>query len=164
MCQLTDWLTEEKYRGSLETVGKAILKYCANPGLEVLRFFEVNLFCFLTGNSDMHLKNFSLIRLIDGEVPFSPAYDLLPVALLLPEDAEETALTLHGKKKKLGSGRLPGVRRGVEPLERQMSNAVKRFEKALGAANALIDCGFCSEEIKGRYHKLLTERWQRLTG
>ena len=61
MCQLTDRLTEQKYRGSLEQVGKVILRHCSNPLFDALRLFEVTLFCFLTGNSDMHLKNFSLL-------------------------------------------------------------------------------------------------------
>jgi serine/threonine-protein kinase HipA len=164
MCQLTDRLTEEKYRGSLEAVGKTILRYCANAGLDVLRYFEVNLFCFLTGNSDMHLKNFSLIRSLEGEIRFTPAYDLLPVALLLPEDTEDTALTLHGKKKKLRPGDFRALGEALKLSERQVANAITRFEKALGAANALIDGGCCSQDAKNRYHKLLSDRWQRLVG
>ena len=62
MCQLTDRLTEDKYRGSHEQVAKAILKYSNNPGLDVVNFFELVLFSFLTGNADMHLKNFSIIH------------------------------------------------------------------------------------------------------
>ena len=62
MCQLTDRLTEDKYRGSHEQVANAILKYSNNPELDVVNFFELVLFSFLTGNSDMHLKNFSLIH------------------------------------------------------------------------------------------------------
>jgi serine/threonine-protein kinase HipA len=57
MCQLTDKLTEDKYRGSYEQVGKAILKYSTTPGLDVINFFELILFSFLTGNADMHLNN-----------------------------------------------------------------------------------------------------------
>lgn len=101
MCQLTDRVTEQKYRGSMEQVGKAVLKYCTNPVFDALRLFELALFCFLTGNSDMHLKNFSLLYTPGGEVNLSPAYDLLPTTLLLPEDTEESALTINGKKKKL---------------------------------------------------------------
>jgi serine/threonine-protein kinase HipA len=162
MCQLTDRLTEEKYRGSLEAVGKAILRHCDNPGLDVLRLFEVNLFCFLTGNSDMHLKNFSLIRSVEGEIRFTPSYDLLPVALLLPEDTEDTALTLHGKKKKLRAGDFRAFGQALTLSERQVANVIVRFEKGLSTANALIDCGFCSQDMKDRYHKLLANRWQRL--
>jgi serine/threonine-protein kinase HipA len=62
MCQLTERLTEDKYNGSYEQIAKAILKYSVNPGLDVVNFFELVLFSFLTGNADMHLKNFSLIH------------------------------------------------------------------------------------------------------
>ncbi len=164
LCQLTDRLTEEKYRGSLETVGKAILRYCANPGLDALRFFEVNLFCFLTGNADMHLKNFSLLRSLEGEIRFSPAYDLLPTALLLPEDTEETALTLHGKKKKLGPGDFRAFGAALKLTERQVTNSLKRIEKGMDAAMALIGRGFCSGEMANRYRKLMSDRWDRLEG
>lgn len=162
MCQLTDRLTEEKYRGSLEAVGKAILKHCTNPGLDALWFFEVNLYCFLTGNADMHLKNFSLIRSVEGEIHFSPAYDLLPTVLLLPEDTEETALTLNGRKRKLGSKDFRAFGAALKLTERQVANSFRRFERGLNAAVALIECGFCSRETMTRYRELLTERWRRL--
>jgi serine/threonine-protein kinase HipA len=60
------------------------------------------LFCFITGNSDMHLKNFSLIEDAPGSRQYrlSPAYDLLPVNIVSDDD-EETALTLRGKKRRL---------------------------------------------------------------
>ncbi len=59
MCQLTERLTEDKYQGSCEQVAKTIIKYSVNPVLDVVNFFEQVLFSFLTGNADMHLKNFS---------------------------------------------------------------------------------------------------------
>jgi len=55
-------LTEDKYLGSYEQVAKAILKYSGTPGLDLVNFFELVLFSWLTGNADMHLKNFSLIE------------------------------------------------------------------------------------------------------
>lgn len=162
MCQLTDRLTEEKYRGSLESVGKVILRHCTNPGLDALRFFEVNLFCFLTGNADMHLKNFSLIRSSSGEIRLSPAYDLLPTVLLLPEDAEESALTMHGRKKKLGLREFLAFGKALLLTERQIANCLRRFEKRIEAAKSLTRCGFCSKEMQERYQQLLTSRWRRL--
>jgi len=94
MCQLTERLTEQKYRGSMEQVGKAILKHTSNPLFDVIRFVEVTLFSFLTGNADMHLKNFSLIYLENGMIQLAPAYDLLSTRLLIPmeKDSEELAL------------------------------------------------------------------------
>jgi serine/threonine-protein kinase HipA len=162
MCQLTDRMTEEKYRGSLEAVGKKILQHCSHSGLDALRFFEVNLFSFLTGNSDMHLKNFSLIRSQAGEIRFSPAYDLLPTVLLLPEDTEESALTIHGRKKRLTRRDFLALGNALGLTERQIANALRRFEKGLSAAIPLISAGFCSEEMKARYQDLLERRWERL--
>ena len=162
MCQLTDRMTEEKYRGSLEAVGRKIRQQSSHPGLDALRFFEVNLFSFLTGNSDMHLKNFSLIRSQAGEIRLSPAYDLLPTVLLLPEDAEESALTIQGRKNRITRGDFLALGSALGLTDRQVSNALGRFEKGLSAAIALVSAGFCSEEMKARYQALMKQRWERL--
>ena len=129
MCQLGDKLAEEKYRGSMESVGRIILKHCANPRFDVLRFYEVMLFCFLTGNADMHFKNLSLIRSSVGEIRFSPTYDLLPPFLLLPSDTEESGLTINGKKKRLCLKHFQACGAFMQLTERQMANSLRRFEK-----------------------------------
>jgi serine/threonine-protein kinase HipA len=101
MCQLTERLTEHKYHASYEQIGKTILKYSTNPGLDLVNFCEIVLFSFLTGNADMHLKNFSLIYdSVNGPI-LAPAYDMLSTALVNPADDEDLALTLNGKKKRI---------------------------------------------------------------
>lgn len=60
MCQLTERQTEHKYRSSYEQIGKAIRKYSSLPQLDMVDFLELVYFSWLTGNNDMHLKNFSL--------------------------------------------------------------------------------------------------------
>ncbi|MEZ4548654.1 MAG: HipA domain-containing protein [Thermodesulfobacteriota bacterium] len=72
MCQITGRLTEDKYKGSMEQIGKAISRYSSNPLFDAISFFEAALFCFLTGNADMHLKNFSLVYK-DPSFVISPA-------------------------------------------------------------------------------------------
>ena len=84
--------------------------------------------------------------------------------MLLAEDTEDAALTLHGKKKKLGLGDFRAFGEALKLSDRQVANAITRFEKGMSAANALIDCGFCSQDKKDRYRKLLANRWQRLAG
>ncbi len=69
--------------------------------LDTLNFFELVLFCYLTGNNDMHLKNFSVIHHSDHTISLSPAYDLLNVNLVFPDDADELALTLNGRKSRI---------------------------------------------------------------
>lgn len=61
-CQLSGFLTENKYKGSYEKIGKLISKYCTQTGFDALTYFELVLFSFLTGNNDMHLKNFSVLH------------------------------------------------------------------------------------------------------
>ena len=99
-CQLDLRLTQDKYRGSYERCAKIIKKYSSRKGLDMTEFYLRILFSFVVGNSDMHLKNFSLIETDEGngEYVLSPAYDLLPVNIIMPEDKEQLALPMNGKK------------------------------------------------------------------
>lgn len=105
-CQLDLRLTEDKYRGSYERCAKIIKKYSSRIGIDITEFYIRLVFCFIVGNSDMHLKNFSLIETTEGsqEYVLSPAYDLLPVNANLPEDKEQFALTINGKKMHILKG------------------------------------------------------------
>lgn len=100
MCQLTERQTEHKYKSSYEQIAKAIRKYSSNPQMDVTDFLEVVYFSWLTGNNDMHLKNFSLYQ-PSGDVRLTPAYDMLNVIIANPADDEELALTLNGKNKEI---------------------------------------------------------------
>lgn len=100
-CQLSERLTEDKYRSSYEQVSKIIQRYSTVGKLDLVNFWEVVMFSWLTGNSDMHLKNFSLYMPTSGQWQLTPAYDLLAVHLAMPSDREELALTLNGKKSNI---------------------------------------------------------------
>ena len=106
MCQLTERLTEQKYHGSHEQIGKAIFKYSANPGLDITNFFEQVLFSFLTGNADMHLKNFSLIDNPDMGYILSPAYDMVASALVVVGDDRRIGFDFKWQKEKNQEERL----------------------------------------------------------
>ncbi len=162
MCQLTDRLTEQKYRGSMEQVGRVVLRHCDHALLDALRFFEAALFSFLTGNSDMHLKNFSLLYPPGGPVSLSPAYDLLPTQLLLPQDEEESALTINGRKKQLGLKDFLQLATSLRLTGKQTSNTLDRFAAHMDAALATVDRGCCSAGMKERYKALMQERADRL--
>jgi len=158
MCQLTDRLTENKYDGSYEQIGKAIWCYSDNPGLDIVNFAEQVIFSFLTGNADMHLKNFSLIDLPAMGYNLAPAYDLVATTLVNPADKEETALTLNGKKRKL-------TRRDFETLftklkldKRQQDNVFVKFDKVIDAWRAFIKISFIPEKMKKTYIELITHR------
>ena len=122
MCQLTERLTEDKYSGSYEQIAKTIQKYSVTSGLDVVNFFELVLFSFLTGNADMHLKNFSLIEQPGLGMILSPAYDLVNTALVYPADDEEMALNLNGKKKKLKKQDFVAAMNTLKLDEKQQEN------------------------------------------
>lgn len=102
-CQLSGRLTSDKYRSSYENCGRVIKEYSRNTGIDLTELFHRLLFCYIIGNSDMHLKNFSLIEDAPGSRLFglSPAYDMLPVNVIMPADKEEMALSLNGKKRNI---------------------------------------------------------------
>ncbi|MBS1571624.1 MAG: HipA domain-containing protein [Bacteroidetes bacterium] len=147
----------DKYRGSVEKIGKAIEEYSSNTLLDLLRFYEVIIFSYFTGNNDMHLKNFSLI-LNNENWEFSPAYDLLNVQLHLPEDKEESALTIAGKKKKLSKNDFNdlGLKLGLN--QKQIENTFKRFLKTENKMISLIHQSFLSKQYQELYIQLLQKR------
>ena len=163
MCQLTDKLTEDKYRGSHEQVAKAILKYSATPGLDVINFFELALFSFLTGSADMHLKNFSLIDQQATGPVLAPAYDLVATALVNPADDEDLALTLNGKKKRINRNDFIAAFTTLGLDIKQQENIFKKMEKALPSWFEFIDISFLSGEMKVNYKNLIVNRFSRLT-
>lgn len=120
----------DKYKGSMERVGKALGEYSENTLLDKLRLFEITLFCFLTGNNDMHLKNFSMIQSAQGWV-LAPAYDLLNVAIIIPEDTEELALTLEAKKQRIKRGHFVRFGESLGLNSKQIQGVFGRFKKNL---------------------------------
>ena len=102
-CQLDGRLTEDKYRGSYERCGKIISKYSSANGLDMTELYLRIVFSFAVGNSDMHLKNFSLIETAEksGKYVLSAAYDMLSTNVVLPADQEQLALTINGKKRNI---------------------------------------------------------------
>jgi serine/threonine-protein kinase HipA len=162
MCQLTERQTEDKYNGSYEQIGKAITKYSATPGLDVVNFFELLLFSFLTGNADMHLKNFSLLEQPGLGMTLSPAYDLVNTALVNPADDEEMALTLNGKMKKLNRLDFVSAMNTLKTDEKQQLNIFNKMAKVYPKWLEQIDRSFMSAAFKDQYKTILRERMNRL--
>ena len=112
----------------MEKVGKALNEFSDNTLLDKLYFLEIAIFSFLTGNNDMHLKNFSMINKEDSWI-LAPAYDLLNVAIVNPEDTEELALTLEGKKKKIQWEHFERFGLSLGLNQKQLTSLSKRFIK-----------------------------------
>jgi serine/threonine-protein kinase HipA len=162
MCQVSGRMTEDKYKGSHEQVAKLILKYSANPLLDVSSFFELVLFCFLTGNSDMHLKNFSLLEHPGMGMVLSPFYDLLPTALVSPLDTEELALTLNGKKKKLKYHDFLVAYETCGLSKKVLDNTLELFLYARPEMEMVLQKSFVNDEFKTKYLEMMANRYAQL--
>jgi len=160
MFQITEAF--DKYKSSMEKVGKAINSYSDNTMLDKLIFFELTLFSFLTGNNDMHLKNFSMIERASGWV-LSPAYDLLNASILNPDDTEELALTLSGKRKKLKRALFIQFAEELGLTDKQIKGVFKRFERNIPTAMKLIDRSFLSEEMRNAYKDVFETRFKQIS-
>jgi serine/threonine-protein kinase HipA len=163
MCQLTERLTEDKYQGSYEQIAKAIMRYSATPGLDLVNFFELVLFSFLTGNADMHLKNFSLLERPELGMTLSPAYDLVNTSLVNPTDDEEMALTLNGKKRRIVKQDFIAAMTNAALEKKQQDNIFNKMLNALPQWIGQIDISFLGDAFKVKYKEVLRERAKRLS-
>lgn len=157
MCQLTERLTEYKYKGSYEQIAKHIRKYSSVPQLDLVNFWEVVVFSWITGNADMHLKNFSLYNTGHGYT-LTPAYDLLSTTLVMPEDPEELALMLNGKKRKLRRSDFVKSMTMSGLSEKVIDNMAKKFRRSIPKWLYLINCSFLPKDMKRAYKHLILQR------
>ena len=158
MCQLTERLTEHKYKGSYEQIAKVIQKYSSVPKLDLVNYWEQVVFSWITGNADMHLKNISLYSKVDHLYNLTPAYDMLSTALVMPEDIEELALTLNGKKRKIRKSDFEISMRASELEEKVIGNIFNKFLKVKDKWFDFIDISFLPDEMKIAYKDIITNR------
>ena len=169
MCQLTNRLTEHKYRGAYIQLAETIKRYSVASMLDVQRFWEIVIFSWITGNSDMHCKNFSLLNKDGVGYQLSPAYDLLAVLLTGINDNDELAMPLVGEGVEDNTP-IAGLNRTafIDAMEKsgiQTRIAEKIIDKFLLYIDkwfALIDDSFLSPELKSSYKELVKERMDRL--
>lgn len=159
MFQITE--AYDKYKSSMEKVGKALHDYSGNTLLDKVFYLELSVFSFLTGNNDMHLKNFSMIESPSGWI-LAPAYDLLNVAIVNQDDTEELALTIEGKKKKIKWIHFKHLGEGMGLTSKQIQGVYSRMLKNKPKAIELIEKSFLSDGMKEAYKNLLESRYEQL--
>jgi|TARA_R100000963_G_C4631447_1_gene96460 serine/threonine-protein kinase HipA len=160
MCQLTLRLTEDKYKGSHEQIAKVIKKHSSNPLFDITRFYELVLFCFLCGNGDMHLKNFSLFKDPKLSWKLAPAYDLLSTRLVIPEskDPEELSLTIAGKKSNFNLPTFIKFGESIGLNSKQIENIIGKQLEQKELYDQIIDHSFLSQDMKDEYHQIVSQR------
>lgn len=164
LCQLSELQTEQKYRSSHERVGKIIKAFSSIPGDDALRFYELTLFSFVTGNNDMHLKNFMLITHERSKTILSPAYDLLAIRLVIPkqDDPDELALTVNGRRNKLKLEDFYSLAESLAIHKKTADYALKKIVNNVKAMEKMIALSFLPAAMKVQFQKLIAENMNRL--
>jgi len=162
--QLAGLSRDTKYNYSMEKVVMLINAHCTFPAIEKVKLFKLVLFCFITGNEDMHLKNFSIINQ-NGKIQISPCYDLLNTTIALKHASEEIALTLNGKKSHLTKQMLINYFGGerCDLNDKVITSAVDTIFQAKPEWVKEIDNSFLSEEMKEKYLDVVEARFKRLS-
>lgn len=153
-CQISERLTEDKYKGSVERLGKLLRKYSVYPGLDIIDLFERVVFNFIVGNSDMHLKNYSLIETAKG-MRLSPGYDLLSTVLVISEDPEESALTINGKKSNIKKTDFNALAENIGISQAAYLKAYQKIIRAESKLFTVIDSGKLPEDMKKRLKEII---------
>ncbi len=163
-CQLSEKPTADKYKGSYENCRKIINAYSKNIGIDMTEFYYRLLFSFAVGNSDMHLKNFSLIEDAPGSRVYglSAAYDMLPVNVVLPADQEEMALTVNGKKRNIRKKDFFELADRLKIQERTAVYLMSRTAAQNPAFHELIKDSYLPEDMKENLNILVDKRLQIL--
>lgn len=162
-CQLSEKLTEYKYRGSYEQIARLIRQYSSAPMLDVAEFWKIVLFCWIVGNSDMHLKNFSLFEPDGKRCILTPAYDLVNTLLVMPSDIEELALTLNGKKRKINAEDFRAAMTASGLNEVVQRNIVRNLQDAMPAWQECIRESRLPSDQQDNYLAMIQDRLGRLT-
>ena len=164
LCQIGGRSTADKYKSSYERIAKLIKLYSSAPMLDLVNFWEVVVFSWITGNSDMHLKNFSLISKTPGHYVLSQAYDLINVHLIFPEDEEELALTLDGRKKHINRQSFVRAMASSGLGDKVIERIFRKFVDAASKWYDFIDASFLPIELKEKYKEKIRVNIGKLQG
>ena len=160
--QLTGNSRDTKYNYTMEKLVKVIEEYCTFPAIEKADFFKRILFCFITGNEDMHLKNFSVITK-SGKTTLTPLYDFINSSISINDPQEELALSLKGKKSNFKATELLDyyAKERLELTNKTIDSILFDMNKSVSKWTELIEISFLSDKMKEKYLKLMNDRVSR---
>jgi len=159
-CQLDGRLTEDKYRGSYERCGKIVNEYSHWARFDLSELFLRIVFSFAVGNSDMHLKNFSLIETEEGSTSYrlSASYDMLSTNVVIPDDKEQMALTINGKKQNLSRKDFLVYARTIGLEEKIAERMIGKIIKLESTYLDMCKDSFMPDDMKDELCKLIRDR------
>lgn len=87
---------------------------------------------------------------------------MLSTALVMPEDTEELALTLNGKKRKINKTDFVASMQFSGLEDKIIDNIFKKFTKAKDKWFEFIDLSFLPDEMKDSFKTIIAEKLRLL--
>ncbi len=164
MAQILNTYSADKYELSYEKIAKAIIKLSSAPVIDIEAYWRRLIFCYLTANADMHLKNWSLLenKKMNNSLELSPCYDLLNTRIAIPAEKEDTALFLCGKKGKIQKSYFLRFAKEFKIKDQVIATVFKELEQWLNIIKEVIPKSYLSKEAQDTYIKLAEERYSIL--
>ena len=136
-----------------------------NDGLDLAQLFFRVVFSFAVGNSDMHLKNFSLIETEEGSGVYvlSAAYDMLSTNVVIPSDKEELALTINGKKQNIRRKDFIVFADTIGIPERSAEKMIEKIVKLKDKYISMCRDSYMPEQMRANLENLIEQRIAVLT-
>ena len=150
----------DKYSGSHEQIAKAILEHCTFAPLELQRLFDLTVFNFVIGNGDAHKKNFSFLT-TNGHISLSPVYDLVSSRTVLPEETDELALTIGGRKKRLSRQDFESFAEYLKITAEYTQKRISRLINLQDEFCRMISTSTLTQTLQDRFTVTVTERMDR---
>ncbi|MBI1979630.1 MAG: HipA domain-containing protein [Elusimicrobia bacterium] len=163
MAQILSVSTEDKYQGSLENIGKVIQRHSKNVGLDLVHFFERALFSFLIGNGDMHLKNWAVLTLSNGEIHLAPCYDFVCSKMYLPQE-EDFALSINGRKNGLKKQDFIALGKSISIETKVIESTFELFRNAKEKILEIASHSELSPSRQEKFKEIILERVDRFYG
>jgi len=152
-----------KYSGDLLDVGRKIRETAEFPGLDVQLFFEMVLYSFIIGHSDLHLESFSMIHADDDTRHISPAYGFCSDKLVVPE-TDDFAMPINGRQIGLRGRDFLNFAATLKIHEKAYSKIIIRFFRGKRSLGKLIKESELTTDEKISFSDIVTDRFKRLFG
>ena len=136
--------------------------------IDLLRFFRLVVFNFISLNDDAHLKNFTLVN-VGEEYHLSPAYDLINTSLHLLKPgifALDKGLFREGMSfsdtRTIHRADFEEFGKRIGLSEKLIKRELDRFASKHPLIDKLINRSFLSDDLKRQYCLSMTYRQQML--
>ncbi|MDD5561756.1 MAG: HipA domain-containing protein [Candidatus Omnitrophica bacterium] len=151
-------LETDKYKGSIEQIGRKLSETSTAPGYDTQLLFERAVFNFIIGNGDAHLKNYSIAYKDKDSIRLTPAYDIVCSKLVIPTE-EDSALSINGKKNGLKRDDFDKL---ADYLNVPIKIRYEKFQKSLTVMEPVIKASDITKEDQEQFIKIIKERLERL--